>query len=306
MSSELIVPALNKVYTFDGLLETSDPESTCESAKAPFAYRILSGGARYDAQGWVPPELLDRSATTIPKAAFTLLTTDSDAGETLILVAARPESSIEVLPHLPPDLCPIAGVVDRANTVIDGIAALPLRRFVNDVFTLRDVCFDFWRCPGSLAHHHAYPGGLAEHSVEVAELLAANGKLRETERDIGIVYALFHDVGKLWSYSESGHLNKRARRLGHEIVCLSKLRAAFVMLDREWEDASTALQSLLSGLWKRGDNRPLMAVAQVVRAFDQMSAERERGQSAPLAQIPWSPAPWRDAKVANEPLFEFI
>ena len=188
----------------------------------------------------------------------------------------------------------------RVSLIVNEIAAAPLCRFVNDVFSLQEVCFNFWRCPGSLAHHHAYRGGLAEHSVEVAEFLADNGKLGATERDIGIAYALLHDVGKLWSYTEDPRSNGPAQKLGHEIVCLDKLSGALSTLEQEWQDASTALRSLLAGLWKRSGNRPLMAVGQVVRAFDQMSAERERTHSAPKNEKPWRPVPWTPSEAASE------
>lgn len=300
MKSQISVPTLDAIYNFDAIFESFEIARDQDAPRAPIAYRLLAGNDRYAAQGWVTAEQVKCPADHVPKAHVTMVLTPAAHVDAYLLVAALPDPAVEVLPQLPEDLSPIEGVVLRAGMIVNEIQALPLRRFINDVFSLRDACFNFWQCPASMAHHHAYRGGLAEHSVEVAELVADCRKLGGTERDIGIAYALLHDIGKLWSYTENARLNSRAQKLGHEIVCLDKLRGALTTLERDWEDASTALRSLLAGLWKRSGNRPLMAVGQVVRAFDQMSAERERTHSAPSGEKPWRPVPWTPSEAANE------
>lgn len=66
------------------------------------------------------------------------------------------------------------------------------------------------------------------------------------------------------------------------------------------EDVYTTLSSLLAGLWKRSGNRPLMAVGQEVRAFEQMSAERERTLRRRSLSGRGAPSPWTPSQAANE------
>jgi hypothetical protein len=167
------------------------------------------------------------------------------------------------------------------------IRSVSLRRFLSDVFSIPVVYRNFWTCPASQKHHHAYAGGLADHSVEMAEDMAAVARLTETERELGIVYALLHDIGKLWCYVDDGTYGDP---LGHELAAIDRLHAALARLAESWADGATAMRSFLSGLWKQRGHRPIMAVGKLVQALDQASAERDRRHSAPQARRPWVPA----------------
>ncbi|HOA14960.1 MAG TPA: HD domain-containing protein [Bacillota bacterium] len=67
--------------------------------------------------------------------------------------------------------------------------------------------FSVW--PAAVGQHHAYKGGLMEHTVNVARLcsfLATNYK--HIDRDLLITGALIHDIGKMRSYDSSGNGTK--------------------------------------------------------------------------------------------------
>ena len=104
---------------------------------------------------------------------------------------------------------------------------------------LLDLVFDclgrerFATAPAAVSHHHAYIGGLLEHSVEVAELAVAMASAERyaslIDRDMTIVGALLHDLGKLESYqwegvpiriSRAGRLRSHVTR-GAEIVAVA-------------------------------------------------------------------------------------
>lgn len=62
--------------------------------------------------------------------------------------------------------------------------------------------FAIW--PAAVGQHHAYKGGLLEHSVNVAKLcdfLASN--YRHVDRDLLLTGALIHDIGKTRSYDSN-------------------------------------------------------------------------------------------------------
>jgi 3'-5' exoribonuclease len=67
----------------------------------------------------------------------------------------------------------------------------------------------YWHCPAAVAHHHAYIHGLAQHSLEVAELSVGIAThcapvAEYINHDALVVGALLHDIGKLGEYEFDG------------------------------------------------------------------------------------------------------
>src|SRR5690606_8647752 len=88
----------------------------------------------------------------------------------------------------------------------------------------------FASAPAAIRHHHAYLQGLLEHSLEVAEIAVALAAKQPyaglIDRDMVVVGALCHDVGKTETYewlgvpiriSTSGYLRSHVAR-GAEMV----------------------------------------------------------------------------------------
>ncbi|MCP1677285.1 hypothetical protein J2T57_004464 [Natronocella acetinitrilica] len=88
----------------------------------------------------------------------------------------------------------------RLDRILDDALTLPaVRTFVRDVFSdsaLRDA---FITASASRDYHHAYPGGLLVHSVDIVERLAAvtHDEPDALQRQCALVVGLLHDVGKL-------------------------------------------------------------------------------------------------------------
>lgn len=184
------------------------------------------------------------------------------------------------------------GVVYRCRDAVDIIQSAALRRFMSSVFSLTPVFRYYWTCPASQRHHHSRAGGLALHSVEMAEGIVKTPHLSIVERDFGIAYALLHDVGKIWCYRTDGRYGDP---LGHEMAALNHLHAPLWRLAADWPDAAVAMRSFLSGLWKQSGHRPIMAVGRLVQALDQVSAEADLRRHPGLSRrAPWCPdiEPW--------------
>ena len=93
-----------------------------------------------------------------------------------------------------------------------------LRRLL-DAF-LADAGFreQFRRAPCSRAGHHAYLGGLLEHTVAVGTLVTETGILHpRLNTDVLMTAALLHDVGKVreFEYGAEIGLSDEGRLLGH-------------------------------------------------------------------------------------------
>lgn len=233
-----------------------------------------------------------------PLVAWTLQLAHADESKRLpILLGLDEDPFSDGLRHLPDDACPVADVVLRTKALIAGIKAAPLHAFVRNVFQRRDVFDAFWVMPASGRDHHAYPGGLAVHSLEVAEDLSAHLGLSDLELDLGIVGALLHDIGKVWSYTDDMFPNAASLAMGHELVGLCRLEPELIRLERAWPDGAYVMRCLLSGNSRMRENgtHP-SSLLQRIKACDQRSCERDRAAngSRRSSRPVWTPRAWDD------------
>lgn len=225
----------------------------------------------------------------VRKAHVTFTFGSSDGDEVPIVTTIDAKPGLEVFELIPDDAGRDEHIVQRFRDIADQLAGGPLRKFVSDVFSIPDVFRCFWTCPGSQQHHHARPGGLAEHSIEIAEQVVTMDRLDLKDRDIGTVFALLHDIGKIWLYTDK---DSPWNRVGHEILGLQHVMEPLALLEAEWPDAAAALAVLLSGRWRRRDGKAVLAIAEVVKGLDQLSAERDLRTKGAGRFAPWEPSDW--------------
>ena len=68
--------------------------------------------------------------------------------------------------YLPLDICPVEDTYMGILELVETIDTPPLHRMLWRIFREREVVARFWTMPASARHHHAFPGGLAIHSLE--------------------------------------------------------------------------------------------------------------------------------------------
>lgn len=175
---------------------------------------------------------------------------------------------------LPENLCPIEGVVRQVSALVDGLRIRPLRRFMTRTLLNQDALHGYWTSPASRRDHHAYPGGLAEHSLEVARMLDTSSGLLDEDRELGIVFALLHDYGKIWCYGPVAFDPVDARE--HEAHGLAQLEFDLLCLRREHARLGDLMVELLGGARAPREGRYPLAIGRIVRSFDQMSCEKTR------------------------------
>ena len=93
------------------------------------------------------------------------------------------------------------------NKIIDEVSE-PLHSFLSAVFFKHGLWNDFKIWPAAVSLHHAYSGGLLEHSLSVAigaRDIAKHYKYFNIPIDINLVIAgaLLHDIGKIEMYTAS-------------------------------------------------------------------------------------------------------
>jgi 3'-5' exoribonuclease len=81
--------------------------------------------------------------------------------------------------------------------------------------------------PAAKSMHHAYRGGLLEHTVSMAELVAlVAGHYRDLDRDLLLLGVLFHDLGKLRELGAMpvNDYTLEGRLIGHVVIGRDLLR----------------------------------------------------------------------------------
>ncbi len=102
----------------------------------------------------------------------------------------------------------------------------PWKNFCFKVLGDEDIRARLLTAPGAKAIHHAYVGGLLEHTLAVTRLSLELSRLYpEVDRDVLLAAAAFHDLGKAWELT--GGLEQdftdQGRLLGHIQIGLDVL-----------------------------------------------------------------------------------
>lgn len=127
-----------------------------------------------------------------------------------------------------PGPVPIEALEKKFAELRSGIADKGLRRILGAVFDDPVFADRFAKCPGSQAHHHAYLGGLIEHTVSVASLCSfLADQYPQVDRDLLVTAALLHDIGKCDElvFETSIEYTDQGRLLGHVVLGLQRLHS---------------------------------------------------------------------------------
>jgi len=174
---------------------------------------------------------------------------------------------------LPFSKCPTPELLAELSKIESTIQNSALKSFVSDIMLDMDTAIPFMSVPGSLKHHHNEKGGLLRHSIESAQIASSIPLLDDYQRDLAIVGALLHDLGKIKVFS-----NMKRTNLGylvdHQALTLEVCGKHISKLEDTCADTALALRHILTcRTIKRWGYEPRMAVAHVVQLADKLSVE---------------------------------
>lgn len=143
-----------------------------------------------------------------------------------------------------------------------------LREFVVDSLMNATVALGYCSGQGSLKYHHNWPGGLLQHSVELAmNLTRQAGNLSSSDRDVGLVVALLHDIGKAVT-TAGGCRTPLGRNQPHDMTALEVLAQPLTRLDGKNSSAANGIRCFFkpSGWFPRGTPEAVSLVRQLDRS----------------------------------------
>lgn len=117
-------------------------------------------------------------------------------------------------------------MVAEFRGLVRSVSDPELRKVLTAVFGDKAFFERFVRCPGAQSYHHAYLGGLLEHTVAVASLSRSLGEqYPHVDQDLLVTAALLHDVGKVdeLSFDTAIGYTDAGRLLGHVVMGINRL-----------------------------------------------------------------------------------
>lgn len=192
----------------------------------------------------------------------------------------------------------LAELRSLVSSIENPVLASIVRRVFGDVSFMSR----FKRCPASQDYHHAYIGGLLEHTVSVATLCRMLADIYpHVDDDLLLAGALLHDIGKVdeLEYTIGIDYTDDGRMIGHVLLGERRVGAAIRALgDVVPRDLATRLSHILlshHGELEWGSpKRPCTLEALVLHHADNLDA-KTAGFIAAAASAGLVDEPWTDA-----------
>lgn len=204
-----------------------------------------------DATGEVDAVVWDNCQVSGPVEAGTLLGVLGDLGSynnKLQLTAKRIKALEEdISAYLKKPDIDINSLIAKFNQLLERIEDPALDKLMEAVFT-PEVRKQFYEATAAKKVHHNYPGGLLEHTVQVAELcLHAAPSYPLLNTDLLITGALLHDIGKLDEYRTKivTEYTVEGKLLGHITMGVERIGAAISAVRSQGQDFPQELEWML-------------------------------------------------------------
>lgn len=211
----------------------------------------------------------------------------------------------------PADFLPVCPMdrdvlLERLRLRISEVHDQPLNQLLKAIFKDRTLLGRFRSAPAAKSMHHAYLGGLLEHTLAVVELVLEISSLYPfLDRDLLVTGALLHDIGKIdeYVYDLAIDYSHSGRLLGHMVLGVQivddKLR---LLKDFPEEKAWLVKHMILShhGEAEFGAAKvPMTREAFVLHHADDLDAKMNN-----LTRILSEPKAAGEAWTSYQPLFE--
>lgn len=205
---------------------------------------------------------------------------------------------------------PVDELVAELREQVRAVKQPSCRRILRLVFGDKEFFRRFSTCPGSQSYHHAYLGGLIEHTVAVARLCRSVAETYpDADADLLATAALLHDVGKVDELSSAVSIEytDAGRLIGHVVLGVTRIRAAIERSPGIDEDVAVRLQhAVLShhGELEWGSpKKPCTLEALLLHHADNLDA-KAAGFTSLLAGAGAADERWTDAaNLFRRPLF---
>ncbi len=132
------------------------------------------------------------------------------------------EEEIDYRQFIPVTKFDIGALWDEFYSYIAAISDADYRRLLEYIFADSELCERFRRAPAAKGNHHAFIGGLLEHTVSLLRYAAAfvTASPQKLDQDLLLAGTMLHDIGKVEELSVGVIIDytDKGKLLGHLII----------------------------------------------------------------------------------------
>jgi 3'-5' exoribonuclease len=136
----------------------------------------------------------------------------------------------------------------KLMNMVDSIENSYLKTLLKNIFSDEKIKNGMMNAPASVNVHHAYVGGLLEHTLNVAHVCKVISELYPSiDSDLVISGALLHDIGKIREYEFSGVIRQtnEGKLIGHIALGMSFVQEMIEKIPDFPEELAVSLLHLI-------------------------------------------------------------
>ncbi|MBI5556979.1 MAG: HD domain-containing protein [Deltaproteobacteria bacterium] len=210
-------------------------------------------------------------------------------------------SEIDLAQFIPSTSGDIDRMAEELTDLARGVADVFIKKLLLKFFTDQEFMTKFKKGPAAKSMHHAYLGGLLEHTLHVAQLADKVTELYPSiNRSLLLAGAMLHDVGKveelaitstLFDYSDQGRL------MGHMVIGVEMVQEKIARIKDFPQDLAVKIKHLI--LSHHGSHEfgsptlPMLHEAFVLNFLDDLDAKTNYLERL-SAQIPENEYRWSE------------
>jgi len=192
------------------------------------------------------------------------------------------DEEIDVADYFPKTAKDVEVMFEDLLNIVDGIQNPHLRELLMSILTDENFVAKFKQAPAAKVLHHAWLGGLLEHTLSLCQLcrLVAS-HYEDIDVDLLLAGAVLHDVGKTeeLSYHRSFAYTNEGQLLGHMILELDFINEKIAQIDGFPRELKTTIQHLIishHGEYEFGSPKlPMFPEALVLHCLDNLDSKLE-------------------------------
>lgn len=215
-------------------------------------------------------------------------------------VTAVPESEVDLARFVPAAPGNLPAMAAEVLKIAKAVEEPFLRQLLFEFFRDRKFFAAFKKAPAAKHMHHAYVGGLLEHSLGVTRLAAKVAELYpDVDRSLLLAGALLHDVGKVEEFSYASYpfdYTDSGRLVGHHVLGVELVQARVARIPGFPKELALRLKHLILSHHGRPEfgspSVPMMLEAFILNFLDDLDAKinylHRLGRQAPDPGYQWT------------------
>lgn len=180
-------------------------------------------------------------------------------------------------------------------SLLDSVQNKSLKELVKRIFSDKALVEGFKKAPAAVSMHHAYLGGLLEHTLSVAKLaVQISDSYRHINRDLLLVGAVLHDIGKTREllFTRAFKYSDRGLLLGHLIIGSELVAKIAESIENFPPTLLSSLQHIIlshHGEYEYGSPKlPMTPEAIALHYIDNLDAKMEAVKEATPTEGNWT------------------